>query len=87
MKGDASAWGGFTTCSRVFAGCFAGHNQRACSQASLSFMGLCVKVGWVPLNGPMSYIRVQYSDKFMYGFVKFFTVLLRSLWLCFCTVL
>ena len=32
-------------------------------------------------------ILVQYSDKFMHAFVKFLIVLLRSLLLCFCTVL
>ena len=31
-------------------------------------------------------ILVQYSNKFMHGFVKFLIVLLRSLLLCFCTV-
>ena len=31
-------------------------------------------------------ILVQYSDKFMLGFVKFLIVLLRTLLLCFCTV-
>ena len=31
-------------------------------------------------------ILVQYSNKFMHGFVKFLIVLLRSLVLCFCAV-
>ena len=31
-------------------------------------------------------ILVQYSNKFMHGFVKFLIVLLRSLLLCFCKV-
>ena len=30
---------------------------------------------------------VQYSDKFMHGIAEFLIVLLRSLLLCFCTVL
>ena len=32
-------------------------------------------------------ILVQYSDKFMHSIVQFLIVLLRSLLLCFCTVL